>query len=639
MTGSSYSAQISEQNRTTDAIAGEESNHEQISDFYKSVIACIKALSNDDNLTVSVGTDTPADEYDVHLPLIEDESSQSLKALIRGLGDSFAMMRLHHDALLHSRLAPEDEVADRLFTLFERERFEAVGGRQFRGVGRNLQTLWNLGHGADALERFGASEQLELVLSCLCREQMSDHPLPVAVKRSVNAVRGPVEDLLDHEIAAMAQVAENQDAYAEHALAVIKKLGFDISPKSTDSPDDNATPHSQENAAGDEALDEALDEETDEVDLQQEDTTEPQAEPQIDENAELTEQAELVRNAEFDPLGEDEPEDPEDSVIADAVTVDELERPDAKLSTYHYNVFNTEADEVCKADSLLDLTELKRLRRELDVHIKNYEPLIGQLANRLQQVLLSRQQRNWEQDRDEGEIDPQRLTRLIIDPLASLIYRVESETTVRDTTVCLLIDNSRSMFGKPIATAASCADLITRVLERCGVSTEVLGFTTVSMYGGAVSDAWREQGCPADAGRINTIRHIIYKSASSSWKRSRDNFGLMLDKELLKQNIDGEALLWAQQRLLARPEKRRILLVISDGRPSDSSTLKANHENFLLDHLDYVIRSIEKRAAIELVAIGIGHKVSNHYRRSFMLDDVEQLGPLMLSELSRLLRN
>ena len=598
------------------------------------MIACIKALSNDINLTVSVGTEAPAEPSDVHLPLIEDETNQSLIALIRGLGDSFAMMRLHHDTELHNRLSPQDEVADRLFTLLERERFEEMGARQYRGVGRNLQLLWNLGHGAEALARFGGAEQLELVLSCLCREQLSQRALPVEVKQIVDSIRGPVETLLDGEIVSMAQVAESQAAYAGHALAAIEKLGFDISPKTTEPSGTDLTPGSEENSLDNEACDD----ESDAEELQEEESADSQTEPQIDENAELTEQAELVRNAEFDPLADDEPEDPDDKVIADAIDVEASGRGQARLSSIHYKVFDDEADEICKAESLADSYELKRLRKELDRHVRNYEPMIGQVTNRLQQVLLSRQQRNWEQDRDEGEVDPQRLTRLIIDPLSTLVYRVESEVPVRDTTVCLLIDNSRSMFGKPIATAACCADLITRVLERCGVSTEVLGFTTASMYGGAVTEQWQAQGCPADAGRINTIRHIIYKSAAATWKRSRDNFGLMLDKELLKQNIDGEALLWAQQRLLMRLEKRRILIVISDGRPSDSSTLKANHKNFLIDHLDQVITMIERRAAIELVAIGVGHQVSDHYRRSFMLDDVEQLGLLMMSELSRLLR-
>lgn len=614
-------------------------NDKRYSEFYNHVIACIRTLSNDTTLTFSVGEEKLNEECDINLPQIDNESNKSLVVLVRGLGDSFSMMRLHHDPQLHNRLAPKDPVADRLFTLLERERFEAVGARQFMGVARNLESLWTLSHGADVLGRFGPAEQLEFVLSCLCREKIGDTGLPIVAERFIASMRGPVEDLLGERFCVLSKYTQQQYAFAEHTLSIIARLGFDITPKIPEQSLEDGVENSAQNnsrAQAQESDESAQDDDAVEQTTDTDSNSEPK--PEIDGNAEATDQAELVRNADITSDYQEELEDLDGRTIIETTGLvgdSAANCFDAK----NYRVFDRSNDEVCTAKSLIDTSKLKALRKDLDAHVRLYEPMIGQLAARLQTALLSRQKRSWLQDYDEGELDPHRLTRVIVSPQSPLTYRIHADSPVRDTTVCLLIDNSRSMFGKPIAIAASCADLITRVLERCGVSTEVLGFTTVTMYGGAVNDQWQAQERPADAGRLNSVRHVIYKSAPDSWRRSRDNFGLMLDKHLLKQNIDGEALQWARQRLMRRPEKRRIMIVISDGMPSDSYTLKSNHRHYLRDHLDHVVAQIERRSAIELVGIGIGHQLSYHYRRSFNIDDVEQLGPILFSELSRLLRH
>lgn len=609
-------------------------DNKEHSEFYKQVIACIRALSNDTTLTVSVGDDAQAEQSDVNLPLIDNESNQSLMVLIRGLGDSFAMMRRHHDPQLHNRMAPSDPIADRLFTVLERERFESVGAGQFIGVARNLDSVWALSHSADALARFGPAEQLEFVLCCLFREQLSNRSLSKVATQFIEPIRGPIEDLLEDSFTKLAQSAEHQHTFSEQTLAIIERLGFDIARR-------HPTPTSEEIAQDDignepeQGAQNRQDSSDDES--SEEPTSDSETVPEVNDDAELSEQAALTRNSETSSDNEEELENLDENAIVETTALTPTGLSE-ELNVSPYRVFDNADDEIRKAASLIDAPKLRALRKELDIHVQRYEPLIGQLATRMQQVLLSRQNTAWQQDLDEGELNPQRLTRIISNPHSSLAYRIQSEYPVRDTAVSLLIDNSRSMLGKPITTAACCADLITRVLDRCGVSTEVLGFTTVTMYGGAVADRWQAQKCPADVGRLNNVRHVIYKSAVDSWQRSRDNFGLMLDKTLLKQNIDGEALLWAQQRLLKRPERRRIMMVISDGKPSDSFTQKANHKHYLRDHLDHVVAQIELRSSIELIAVGIGHQVSHHYRRSFYLDDVEQLGPLLLREISRSLR-
>ncbi|MBX2879903.1 MAG: hypothetical protein KTR32_08230, partial [Granulosicoccus sp.] len=303
-----------------------------------------------------------------------------------------------------------------------------------------------------------------------------------------------------------------------------------------------------------------------------------------------------------------------------------------------YKAYTTEFDEVFHAATWAEQNDLCRWRDELDQHIDTHARLVQRLASRLQRVLLAQQQRHWQFDMDAGQLDCARLSRIVTQPTMPLSFKTESDIALRDTTVTLLIDNSRSMLGRPIMIAAACADILARTLERCGVSVEILGFTTVHLHGGRSTELWQLQGSPADPGRLNDLRHIIYKSAQSSYRSARRNLGLMLDKDILKQNIDGESLNWAYQRLLKRPQQRKILMTISDGAPVDTSTLSANSGNYLAQHLRMIIADIEKSPAVELVAIGIGHDVSQYYSHAMSVYDARQLGPAMLEKLSLLLR-
>lgn len=594
--------------------------------FYNAIIASIRTLANNRQLSVSVGESEDFAQNDFNLPLITDSQNESLRILIRGLSDSFSMMRVHHDPEIHQSLAPHDSAADRLFTLFERERFEEMGSRRFVGVARNLARVWAMSHGQDALLRFGGSEQLEFVLGCLCRETLSGQASPAAVSKFIKPLRGPIEKLVGKQMQQLEPLVFNQADYAKCSLAIIETLGFDISQR-TNTQSETAESDVEDSQSQDNS--ESTDESQSIDDTADADETVHKDSPATTDNP-----LKIVRKPEHEDDTEPEALDPD--TIAPDTLFPETPAFDSSGNS-RYKVFDNTEDETCVASALADAEKRQQLRKDLDQHISLHAPNTQKLARQLHRVLLAKQRRFWQQSMDEGEIDPQRLTHFIISPNSSLAYRVLAEDYVRECAVTLLVDNSRSMLGKPIISAAVCADVITRILERGGASTEVLGFTTVSMYGGSVAQRWKDQGCPANVGRLNNIRHIIFKAAGSSWKQSRENFGLMLNGDILKQNIDGEALLWAYRRLRNRPAARRVLMVLTDGRPSDSYTQKANDRHYLIKHLDRVVQQIEKQSDVELVAIGIGHQVSQTYRRSLFVNDLDQLGAIMVNELTGLL--
>ena len=301
-----------------------------------------------------------------------------------------------------------------------------------------------------------------------------------------------------------------------------------------------------------------------------------------------------------------------------------------------YNIYTAKFDEIIDAEDLCDAEELARLRAYLDQQLHQMQGVVSRLANRLQRRLQAKQNRSWNFDLEEGYLDPARLSRVITDPTQPLSYKMESDTKFRDTVVTLLLDNSGSMRGRPITVAAMCADILARTLERCNVKTEILGFTTRAWKGGQARETWMANGKPGHPGRLNDLRHIVYKNADAPWRRARRNLGLMMREGLLKENIDGEALIWAHNRLLARGEQRRIMMVISDGAPVDDSTLSVNAGNYLEKHLRNVIEDIETQSPVELIAIGIGHDVTRYYRRAVTIVDAEQLGGAMTDKLAEL---
>lgn len=541
---------------------------------------------------------------------------------LRGSADKLALSVRYHDKRLHRRRLPVGEPARALFEALEQSRVEALGGRRLAGVATNLdalldQTCRAKGYAAASdTDDARAAEAFEL----LVRERLTGHSLPAAAAGLVDPFRALLHERAAAQLATMIDSVADQAAFGDAALALLRALDL----LSADEPEPDDDEDDDEAADGDDP-NRKKDAKTHGSDASDH-TSELRA-----GGAGLDGEAGLDADSGQDlaaGAGSLQPAGPSARRRRNRAD-DDAERPG-------YRAFTTQYDEVIEAERLCAGDELARLRYQLDQLLANMEGLVTRLANRLQRRLLAKQTRAWQFDLEEGLLDCGRLARVVVDPVHPLSFKQEKETQFRDTVVSLLIDNSGSMRGRPIAVAAMCADILARTLERCGVKVEILGFTTRAWKGGSSRERWVASGRPRLPGRLNDLRHVVYKAADQPWRRTRRNLGLMLREGLLKENIDGEALLWAYGRLLVRPEQRRILMVISDGAPVDDATLSANPGNYLERHLKECIQRIEADGRVELTAIGIGHDVTRYYRRAVTLVDVEDLGGAMLHNLAEL---
>ena len=590
--------------------------------FKRAVAGAARALARDRELEVAFAANGPRLEPG---RLLLTPPSRELQAgevgQLRGEADSLALRRRFHDDGLHRARRPPGHVAQSIYDGLEQARCEALGARRMAGVRRNLdaavearcqeQGFQDIQHRADA--------PIVEVLGLLARERLSGTPPPEAARFMCDLWRPWLAERADADLEALADAVDDQEAFAETARRLIAHLEF-------------ADEHENDPASLD-ADAETEDESDDSMESQSEgETGEDDADAETDPGGE---------GAETDETSEGEIEGAEDATEGEGdETAAEGEpwvpphgrndRPPA------YRAFTQEFDEAVEAAELSDPDELARLRGHLDRQLAALQGVVVRLANRLQRRLMAQQSRSWEFDLEEGVLDTARLARVIASPSYPLSYKREKETTFRDTVVTLLLDNSGSMRGRPISVAAMSADILARTLERCAVKVEILGFTTRAWKGGRAREAWLAAGKPPAPGRLNELRHIVYKSADMPWRRARKNLGLMLREGLLKENIDGEALLWAHRRLLARSEQRRVLMVISDGAPVDDSTLSVNSGNYLDRHLRETIAWIEATSPVELLAIGIGHDVTRYYRRAVTLVDAEQLGGAMTEKLAEL---
>jgi cobaltochelatase CobT len=543
-------------------------------------------------------------------------------AKLRGAADAIALRLRHHDDALHSARAPGTREARAAYDALEQARIEVIGASNMAGVHANLRGKLNEECCNDGLDRMTKRDQLPLAtaLSLLVRDKMDPQAIPDAARKILDLWRDTLGGPGEAALAEMAGARADQTAYTTAARKLLAAL--DMAEAETNATDAEQSEDSEEGA--------------EENPQQDSETTEGESQSQEESLGAAPPDSmdgEAPQDAtEEDGEGEESGTDTEDSAAAPQ------QRRSAAISddTSTYRAFSRANDEEIDAGQLCDPDELARLRQNLDQQLQHMQAVIAKLANRLQRRLLAQQTRAWEFDLEEGILDAARLSRIIADPLLALTYKRETDTEFRDTVVTLLIDNSGSMRGRPITVAAMCGDILARTLERCGVKVEILGFTTSAWKGGRSRERWVAAGKPAHPGRLNDLRHIIYKAADTPWRRARKNLGLMLREGLLKENIDGEALLWAYRRLLARPEHRRILMVISDGAPVDDSTLSVNSGNYLERHLRDVIREIESRSLVELVAIGIGHDVTRYYRRAVTIVDAEELGGTMLRKLTEL---
>jgi cobaltochelatase CobT len=552
----------------------------------------------------------------IHLPLPSRQFTMGEMMRLRGATDALALRERHHDAKLHTKNMPQGQIAREVYDKVEQVRVEAIGANRMPGVDDNLTAL--LLEKSQGYVAIGEAEDAPMadVISLRIREILTGKPLPSSAKNLVDLWREHLDDVAGQQLDGLAEVINDQQAFSDRLIDLIDTL--DVVPDVTEDMDDTSQDDQMENETNENKADEQQQTSDDDSSMSGLDGDSDQ-EGEMDEMSMGLE--DLLMDDGEEPAGPSVPQSnwAENDPIGSA-----------------YNVYSTAFDEIVDADTLCEPDELDRLRKQLDQQLAQLQGVVTRLANRLQRRLMAKQTRSWEFDLEEGMLDAGRLSRVVTDPQHPLSFKIETETNFRDTVVSLLIDNSGSMRGRPITVAAISAEILARTLERCGVKVEILGFTTKAWKGGASREQWVENGKPEGPGRLNDIRHIIYKAADSPWRRSRKNLGLMLREGLLKENIDAEALLWAHNRLLSRPEERRILMVISDGAPVDDATLSTNPGNYLERHLRQVIEWIETRSSVELTAIGIGHDVTRYYRRAVTITDAEELGGTMMQNLADL---
>jgi cobaltochelatase CobT len=543
-------------------------------------------------------------------------------AKLRGQSDAIALRLRHHDDGVHAQRMPTRREAKDAYDALEQVRVEVIGSRYMNGVNANLRAKLSEECESEGYDRMTRKDQLPIdkALALLARERLSGEPAPEAAQRVLNLWRDTLGDTADQALLEMSGVQDNQNAFARAARKLLAAL--DLAEAEVDAdPDDNSEDGEdggEQSGSQDNSQDGEGESESEQDSMLGAQPEEMEGEAADDDGSESEDEAAVAE-------GDDRPGGPQPR----------RERPNPDNDAI-YRAYTRQHDEEVDAEDLCDADELSRLRQQLDQQLQHLQGVISKLANRLQRRLLAQQTRSWEFDLDEGMLDAGRLARVVTNPLLALSFKRELDTEFRDTVVSLLIDNSGSMRGRPITVAAMCGDILARTLERCAVKVEVLGFTTRAWKGGQSREKWVQDGKPRNPGRLNDLRHIIYKAADSPWRRARKNLGLMLREGLLKENIDGEALLWAYRRLLVRPEHRRILMVISDGAPVDDSTLSVNPGNYLEKHLREVIRDIENRDQVELIAIGIGHDVTRYYRRAVTIVDAEELGGTMMKKLTEL---
>lgn len=591
----------------------------------RALTSTVRSIAADDEILVEFGAAKPTQSgKTVSLPEPSRVPSKEEIAVLRGWADAFALKAASHDAKVHRRVAPKSGAARTVFEAVERARVEAIGALRMPGVAENLAAKINSQYRHPRFHEIQDQNDAPLsdALALLVRERLTGAKPPESAIPVVEAWRMYVDDRCSDLFEKLPDLINNQEAFGKMMRNVISLL---------DLADDDSDGEPQEEEEGQDEADESGQQSEQDTEEGGEGEAEaPEQQMTEGEAAELddTEDYASTEMLEMDPDGDEEAEAPDQR----RPNVSVLDNPEA----YGYNVFSKSEDEEITAEELSTPDELERLRAFLDKELRNLSGAVSRLANRLQRRLLAQQNRSWDFDLEEGILDSARLTRVILDPMHPLSFKQEQDMQFRDTVVTLLIDNSGSMRGRPIMVAATCADILARTLERCGVKVEILGFTTKAWKGGQAREAWLAKGKPTNPGRLNDLRHIVYKTADAPWRRAKRNLALMMREGLLKENIDGEALAWAHRRLLGRPEHRRILMMISDGAPVDDSTLSVNAGNYLELHLRHVIKEIETRSPIELIAIGIGHDVTRYYSRAVTINDPGELAGAMTDKLVEL---
>jgi cobaltochelatase CobT len=595
--------------------------------FKKALAEATKVMANDPELAVTFTVDPPgATRETVRLPQVSRRMTREEVLIARGTADAFALRHKFHNAKIAAKYMPQGQMAQDLYSAMENARVEAVGARHMPGTAGNIDAkIGNeaIRKGYDQV-REASEAPLATAAGYLIRHLATGREMPRGAANVMDLWRGFIEDNCGGTLEGLEESLHDQAAFAKFARQIISDMGY--GDQLGDDPDDMGDDDQEADAINEDdqepestGQDDGDEDETEGTPEQSQEEQQDAAEAQVsmDDSAE----SEMAEEADM-PEGEAPMEPPAPQPVSDADP--------------NYVVYSTEHDEEIGAEDLAEPAELERLRAYLDQQLEPLKGAVSRLANKLQRRLQAQQNRSWSFDQEEGILDAGRLARVVANPTTPLSFKVEQDTEFRDTCVTLLLDNSGSMRGRPISIAAICADVLARTLERCSVKVEILGFTTKAWKGGLSREEWLAEGRPQQPGRLNDLRHIIYKRADAPWRRSRDNLGLMMKEGLLKENIDGEALEWAHRRMSARPEARKVLMVISDGAPVDDSTLSVNPANYLEKHLRDVIEMVEKRKAVELIAIGIGHDVTRYYDKAVTITDVEQLAGAMTEQLAGL---
>ncbi|MBX4335930.1 cobaltochelatase subunit CobT [Bartonella raoultii] len=599
--------------------------------FKKALSTCMRAIAGTSKLEVCFSHNRPSlKENYAHLPELSQQPTHKDISITRGLGDSMALRKALHNNRIHMQFAPVESEARAIFDALEQTRVEAIGTLTMEGIAHNLDIMLADKYARAHYQRINSQNEapIQEAMALLLREKITQRPPPKEAGAVLELWRQEIEQKASTQLTELTHHIHNQQRFAQIVRHMLVALEMAVQQTETSENENNKNLKNEwepQNPTEEESKNKNHKKSEEQTNTDQESDTQGKGKTQA------------TQANDKDQTEEEYKKSPLQEKMSKSKCLSSLSEQMGRLADY--KIFTRQFDETLEATDLCSENELDQLRHYLDKQICHLQSIVGRLANRLQRRLMAQQNRNWNFDLEEGYLDTARLSRLIIDPLQPLSYKMESPTQFRDTVVSLLIDNSGSMRGRPITVAASCADILTQTLERCGVKVEILGFTTKRWKGGKSREQWLAQNKPNHPGRLNDLCHIIYKSADTPWRRARRNLGLMMQEGLLKENIDGEALIWAHQRLLLRREHRRILMVISDGAPVDDSTLSVNSSNYLEKHLRTVIQEIQTHSPIELIAIGIGHDVTRYYQHAVTIMNAEELADAITKQLAMLFSN
>ena len=602
------------------------SKNSENTQFQNATASTLKAISGnmiEEREIKFSGSTSYLSTKEVRLPIISKELDGAELLKLRGEADKIALKIKYHDPVLHSKYIPSSDLSSQIFQLAEESRIEAIGSKNLLGIKKNLQDLVVEKFKETILPVPGGEDKEALVnaLHLVIREKITGSNSPPNTSVSLEKWRPWINNKIGNLLNQLAENTTNQEIFAKYTKELLSALHADIGER--DPNNDGENEDTEDNNP----------DENEENDSSAESESDNDEDAGLDSSSDAQDSDQEIEGETQDTDADNEDGESEGEIVPNPLSGDNIGKNNIN---YNYQVFSTKYDEIVNATELCDEDELSRLRGTLDKQLENLQGAIARLANKLQRKLQAKQNRSWNFDLEEGMLDASKLARVITQPLFPLSYKQEKDMKFRDTIVTLLIDNSGSMRGRPITIAAICADIMARTLERCGVKVEILGFTTKAWKGGQSREQWINDGKPTYPGRLNDLRHIIYKPADAPWRRAKNSLGLMLREGILKENIDGEALIWAHERLLGRVEDRKILMVISDGAPVDDTTLSSNSGNYLELHLKQVISFIENRSPVELVAIGIGHDVTRYYDKAVTLTDAEQLGGAVTEQLADL---